>query len=196
MADIFKCPQRSVPIYFVASYCGTDRDCISNRRLDGAGFTNILCNALAWNQLHPTRFVEIFTEDRSRRVAKVTQRWASAARVAACGGLLAPQRAPGGQAGPDPFTIDIPGLQDIIKVKDWESKDLRRERYERFKSARSAVPQSLQWIPPLLTKLDNAQDMLFTGLALAIPLIKRLPARLIPGIGLLLTINDIINLFT
>jgi hypothetical protein len=47
-----------------------------------------------------------------------------------------------------------------------------------------------------LTKLDNAQDLLFTGLALAWPLFKLLGPRFAGPLGVLLTINDGLNLAT
>jgi len=103
---------------------------------------------------------------------------------------------PGDRAERDPFTVDIPGIQDIIKVKAWESPQLRYERYKRFESARSAIPKPLQWIPPILTKLDNAQDLIFTGLVLVTQLAKRIAPRMLPGLGWALAVNDILNLFT
>jgi len=194
--EILKCPRRGAKTYIQRAFCGSDRDCVSDQRLVQQPFSDLVCFALAWNAKHPTRWVEIWTEDKTRRIVKITDRWANAARIERCGLGATVRPYVGAYAAPDGFTVDVPGIQDILKVRDWESKQLRHERYQRFATARSAVPKALQWIPPLLTKLDNAQDMLYVGLVLAIPLIRRLAPRFIPGVGLLLTINDILNLFT
>ena len=195
-SELWKCPPRATPTYLVKSRCGQDRDCLNDDRLVVYNLAGIVCNAIAWVNKTKSGWVEIFTQDGSRRVAKVTSRWVTELRIEKCGfgGKIRPPV--GAYAPVDGFTVDVPGLQDIIKVKDWDSPTLRFERFKRFESARSAVPTALQWIPPLLTKLDNAQDMIFTGLALAIPIIRRLGPRLIPGIGILLTLNDVLNLFT
>jgi len=155
-----------------------------------------LCDAIRVLADRPGGLFFIYTGDRKRQIAKVTSRWVTAARLARCGITDKTPSFPGRLAQSDAFTVDVPGIQDIIKLKDWDSKQLRYERYRRFATSRSSLPDLLQWIPPLLTKLDNAQDMIFVGLALAIPIIKRLPARVIPGVGWLLLLNDILNLFT
>lgn len=194
--EILKCPKERRD-WWGNSICGQDRDCLPDFSPDShQTFREHICYALAWNAKHPTRRYEIFDPTGKKRLANITQGWGTAARLERCGLSGAIKPAVGAYAAGDAFTVDVPGIQDILKVKDWESKQLRYERYQRFATAKSAVPKALQWIPPLLTKLDNAQDLLFTGLALAIPIIRRLAPRFIPGVGLLLTLNDILNLFT
>lgn len=99
--------------------------------------------------------------------------------------------------GDERFTLQIPGLTDIFRTPWTESAQLRRERYARFKAARSPLPGFLQWVPPLLTKLDDAQDLLFTGLALAWPVFKfLLPRAFLGPLGWLLLVSDLFNAFT
>jgi len=96
------------------------------------------------------------------------------------------------------YTIDIPGAADVFRVPipGQDDEALRRQRIARMRSKRGALPESLDWIPPLITTLDDAQDMLIVGLTLAKPLLKRLPARFVPYLGWLLLANDVINLTT
>lgn len=94
------------------------------------------------------------------------------------------------------YTIDIPGFSDFIRIPALEDYELKRDRIERMRTRESPVPDVLQWIPSVITTLDDAQDLLFTGLVLAKPLLTRLPTRLIPGLGWVLTANDALNLGT
>jgi len=96
------------------------------------------------------------------------------------------------------YTIDIPGSADIFRIPlpNTDDEELRRQRIARMRSHKGALPESLDWIPPLLTALDDAQDMLITGLVLAKPLLKRLPARFVPYLGWILLVNDVVNLTT
>src|SRR3989337_4533376 len=93
------------------------------------------------------------------------------------------------------YTVDIPGAADVFRVPipGQDDEALRRQRIARMRSKRGALPESLDWIPPLITTLDDAQDMLIVGLTLAKPLLKRLPARFVPYLGWLLLANDVIN---
>lgn len=93
----------------------------------------------------------------------------------------------------DTYTIDLPGFSDFIKIPALEDMELKRERIARMQTHVSPVPEELQWIPSVITTLDNAQDLLFTGLVLAKPLLRKLPARFIPGIGWILVANDTLN---
>lgn len=214
----FPCPPKAKKKYWVLSRCNGDRDCLDDDRMQEATLSELICGAGAWNAPDERRYTEIWDEGRSKRLMKITSRYfssrsratTSTAPIAGSGREMdwgAHRRArcdqsnwattrPGGSADPDPFTVDVPGIQDILKVKAWESKQLRYERYKRFETANSAVPGFLKWIPPLLTKLDNAQDMLFTGLALAIPIMKFIAPRFLGPVGILLTINDLVNLLT
>lgn len=94
------------------------------------------------------------------------------------------------------YTIDLPGFSDFIRIPALEDTALKRERIERMQTHESPVPDELQWIPSVINTLDDAQDLLFTGLVLAKPLLSRLPARFLPGLGWVLTANDALNLGT
>ena len=98
----------------------------------------------------------------------------------------------------DSYTIDIPGAADIFKItpQSIEDPELKRQRIERWKTKSSPVPEQLGWIPPLITYLDDAQDLLYTGLVLSKPLLRRLPLRFVPYLGWMLTAMDAVNLIT
>jgi len=102
---------------------------------------------------------------------------------------------PGGEKT---YTIDIPGLADVFKlpIPILETPELKRERINRMKTRVSPVPEILQWIPPVITKIDDAQDLLTTALWLAKPLIRRLPSRFVPYVGWALLASDISNIIT
>lgn len=93
------------------------------------------------------------------------------------------------------YQINIPGITQIIRFKrpEEELTDEKRERIARMRAAQSPVPGFLQWIPPAITAIDNAQDLLYVGLTLAKPLLRRLPARFLPGLGWALFANDVMN---
>lgn len=91
------------------------------------------------------------------------------------------------------YTIDLPGFSDFIRIPALEDYELKRDRIIRMITHESPVPEPLQWIPSVITMLDDAQDLLFTGLVLAKPLLTRLPSRFIPGLGWVLTANDTLN---
>jgi hypothetical protein len=92
------------------------------------------------------------------------------------------------------FTISIPGFTDIVRTPWTESYELKRERRMRWEASKTALPQGLQPWARLLNKLDDAQDLLFTGLALAWPIFKYvLPRSFMGPLGFLLTINDFFN---
>jgi len=95
-----------------------------------------------------------------------------------------------------PLTIQLPGATDIIRFPGLNNTQLRRERAQRMREENSPMPDYLNWIPPLVTKLDDAQDLLYTALVLSKPLWRRAPARLLPGLGWILTANDAINFAT
>lgn len=193
--EVFKCPARQ-QVWLGRYRCGSDRDCIPTDQLEARPLGELICAALtAWNVPHESRYVEIWTQDAKRKIMTIRGRAGSAFWAGRCGSGPSATEV-GSEAGPMPFTIDVPGIADIIKLPGLESGALRRERFLRMKSARSAIPEALQWIPHVLTKLDDAQDILSTGLALAIPLIKRLPTRVLPGVGWLLAANDVLNLLT
>lgn len=96
----------------------------------------------------------------------------------------------------DTYTIDLPGFSDFIRIPALEDYQLKAQRIERMKTHVSPVPDFLQWIPSVINMLDDAQDLLFTGLVLAKPLLTRLPARFLPGLGWILTANDALNVGT
>lgn len=94
------------------------------------------------------------------------------------------------------YTVDIPGVKDIFRyeLKGSYSKQYKYERYMRFKTKASPVPSALNWIPGVINQLDDAQDLAYTALVLAKPILRRLPARFIPFVGWALLAMDLINL--
>ena len=105
---------------------------------------------------------------------------------------------PEAKPGQATYTIDLPGATDLFHfiIPALNDKELKKERIKRMLSKKSPVPEALQWIPPLINKIDDAQDILTTALWLAKPLIKKLPTRFIPFVGWALAVNDIANLST
>lgn len=103
-------------------------------------------------------------------------------------------RFPAGGSGTYP--INIPGIQDFIRIPSLEDKALRRQRFQRFARTPGVLPEPLRWIPNALNKLDDAQDLLFTALALSIPLVKRLPAFFLRALTPFVLLNDLLNLLT
>lgn len=96
------------------------------------------------------------------------------------------------------YTIDIPGLSDIFRlpIPLLDNPELKRARIMRMMTKKSPVPETIQWVPPVINKIDDAQDILTTALWLAKPLIRRLPTRIIPYVGWALLVNDIMNIIT
>lgn len=92
------------------------------------------------------------------------------------------------------YDLDIPGLQDIIRIPALESPNLRRQQIARFKTHVTPIPEPLRWIPSVINLLDSAQDLLITVLYASRFLLKRLGPRLVPGLGWILTVNDAVNL--
>lgn len=91
------------------------------------------------------------------------------------------------------YTITVPGIQDIIRIPPLESTDLKRERIRRWKAARSPLPQTLDWIPQAINRLDDLQDELITALILGRWLAPRLLGRFLPYVGWALLASDILN---
>lgn len=96
------------------------------------------------------------------------------------------------------YTVDIPGIGDIIRIPlpDQNDVELRRQRIERMKTAKHPYPEAIAWIPSVINTLDDAQDLLFVALTLGKPLLRRLPTRFLPGLGWVLLANDLLNLAT
>lgn len=97
-----------------------------------------------------------------------------------------------------PFTIDIPGLLDIIKIPlDRKSQEqLAESRIKRMLTYKSPVPEDLRWIPHVINILDDVQDMIYTFFPLAKVLLLGVAPRLIPAIGIVMLAGDALNLAT
>jgi hypothetical protein len=91
------------------------------------------------------------------------------------------------EVGKTPYTIDIPGWQDIIRIPSLEDAKLIKERIERARTHLSPLPRAFDWIPGVLNWLDDIQDFLFVALAAGWPILKRLPLRILGPIGWILT---------
>lgn len=94
------------------------------------------------------------------------------------------------------YTVDIPGLQDIVILTppSLDDFELRRQRIQRMKTKTSPIPSFLQWIPPMINAFDDVEDMLSVGLTLAKPLLKRVGTRFIPYVGWALLLTDVLDL--
>lgn len=184
--------------YWFRSRCGSDRDCVPAD--NNVPFRLGYCNAIAWCRTNQGsgRFVEVWNPSNTARLFKLTDRTASYAKQSRCLDWIRAGALPSLTFGdaPNPYTVQIPGITDILKVPGVDSAELRRERGARMARARSPLPVGLQWIPPLLNKLDDAQDLLYTGLVIGVGILKALGVRAIPGLGVLLTVNDLLNGFT
>jgi hypothetical protein len=191
------CHGRVQKRWLIKSRCGRDRDCLDDDRTLGGTFSEMYCIGINWARFHPTRYQEIWTADGKRKVYTVRNSSISPHSLGRCGFTSDPyDAAPGSRAERDPFTVNVPGLTDILRVPGLETPELRKERARRMRQSNSALPKVLQWLPPILNKLDDAQDLLFTGLALAWPILKFLGPRFLGPLGWLLTINDLFNVAT
>jgi hypothetical protein len=125
----------------------------------------------------------------------ITARAGTAERVGRCAGRAryGESGERGSNADADKFTINVPGLTDILRIPGLDSPELRRERSRRFRQSRSPLPEVLQPLVRILNVLDDAQDLLFTGLALAYPLLKLVGPRIVPALGWALLVNDLLN---
>jgi hypothetical protein len=181
---------------WISAKCGLDRDCLP---ADGPEptFREAYCNGINWTSKHPTRTYDIFLADRRTRIYRVKGTWATREKAEACLRRLKDfERLRDFEANPPDYTINIPGITDILRIPGLETKELRRERFLRMKTSVPALPRVLQWIPPLINKLDDAQDLLFTGLALAWPILRLLGRPFLGPLGILLTVSDLLNLGT
>lgn len=94
------------------------------------------------------------------------------------------------------YTINVPGIQDVVRIPAYEDEELKKQRWLRYKNTRNPAPGFAQTAAQILNFIDDAQDLLFTALALAWPLLRKLAPRFLPGLGWILTANDILNLMT
>ena len=95
------------------------------------------------------------------------------------------------------YEIKIPGAKQIFRFAPPStlSQEAKQALIQRSRD-KSPVPGFLQWIPGVINVLDDAQDILITGLTLAKPLLRRLPLRFVPVLGWVLLANDILNIST
>ena len=96
------------------------------------------------------------------------------------------------------YTVDIPGIKDVFRYESKKSydKEYKAEIIQRFKTKESPVPEVLQWIPDVINKIDDAQDLLYTAAVMGKFLIRRVAPRFIPYVGWALLAMDIMNIAT
>lgn len=195
-AETLTCAQEEKDPVGTRGGCGADRDCLPFVG-EEPNMAAAWCNGLAWLAKHPTRTYEITKYGTGRRW-RLTNRVVTRERQERCGHVVAGQVTvpPGSNSEPEQFDIQVPGLTDILRLPGLETKDVRRERARRARAHRSALPEGARWITGLLNKLDNAQDLIYTAAALSIPIARWLGVRMIPGLGAILTANDLLNAFT
>lgn len=95
---------------------------------------------------------------------------------------------------PDYVTIQIPGIQDIIRIPVLDTPEYKQQRILRMKSAVSPLPDAVKWIPDWINFLDDAQDLIITALALGKLFIPKLLGRALPLVGTVLTASNALNL--
>lgn len=193
-ADVLACVQREEGApYWFKSRCGYDRDCVPDDRSNS--FPVGWCGAMAWVAKGSGRTVEVWDSKNTRRLFTITRRAATFVRQQRCEAAAARRASAfvGSRSEGEQFTVNIPGISDVLRIPGLDTEATRRQRYQRWLASRSPVPEVLQPLTRILTKIDDAQDLLFTALALAVPLLKRIGLRFIPFLGWALTVNDILN---
>lgn len=223
--DPITCLPRLPAQVWVKSRCGRgrffDRDCLggdSYGTLPGA-----ICNAYAFNANSVNRYVEFWTEDKNTYLFTMKAKGYGEEKARSCfERVFKRERAMRGSlqfgADADPYTVKIPGFDDIVKTGASSNAEEKKDKVNRFKLENSALPDFLKWAPPLLNKLDDAQDILQTGLLLAwpilkkasglvyqgtmrvaagsIPIVRSVAPRILGPLGILLTVNDLLNMAT
>lgn len=194
-SDSYVCKPAEQRWYWWKARCGRDRDCLPDDRQ--TNFSLGYCGAIAYVRKSPGagRYVECWDPDNTRRLFTITERNATYAKSAKCQESVDKGAVASFQFGDDssPYTVDVPGLSDILRVPGIDDKNTRRERAQRMASHKSGLPDVLSWVPPLLNKLDNAQDLIYTATVIGLQVAKWLGFRTIPGLGLILTANDLLN---
>lgn len=93
--------------------------------------------------------------------------------------------------------VRVPSVSDIIVTpRDEPTTDEQRAAIQRAVSGRSKIPPVIQQITQLMTKIDNAQDIIASAYYLGRPLLKHVAPRMIPYLGwglLALDAMDLIN---
>lgn len=107
-------------------------------------------------------------------------------------------RARGGlAAGDDGFLVKVPGWQDIFQMNNDSVFDERSKQQRAIDMSeqlrRSPTPPALQEVGELLTTLDDLQDEAAT-LAVVLMIAEKLAGRAIPGVGLVATAADALNI--
>lgn len=93
---------------------------------------------------------------------------------------------------PPHFTIDIPGINEIIVWRKPTPQEAR-QMAARQATRNPAVPQPLGWIPGVINWLDDIEDLISTSAPFLYLFAKLIAPRLIPGIGWALTAANLAN---
>ena len=101
----------------------------------------------------------------------------------------------GGVAQPfdEYYTVDVPGLFDILRVPARETEQTRLARYLRYRNRLSAVPELFEDLPRIINVIDDAQDLLATALLAGKWLAPRALGALVPGLGWAVLAADVAN---
>lgn len=195
---ILACKAEQAVKFWFHVRCGRDPDCIPG---DGQEpFYSGYCNAINWTRKNfgSGRFAEVWDPENRRMLFKITERNATLAKWNRCQEKFQGKIPFSFTYGddPNPYTVQIPGIADILRVPGIDTAAMRRERAARMARARTSLPEPLAWVPKLLNKLDDAQDLLYTALVAGVAITKFAGVRMIPGLGILLGINDVLNALT
>lgn len=82
----------------------------------------------------------------------------------------------GFDAGGEFYTVDLPGVQDIVSVPRLDDKARIAERLQLMRSAHSALPEGFGWMPSWIAHIDDARQWLDLAAPIAIPTMLAIPA--------------------
>ena len=103
-------------------------------------------------------------------------------------------RVPSKYHGPGaPYTINIPGIQDVIRIPALDDKRARFERLTRMSQSHDPLPDSLSWLPSAMHHVDTAEDLIFTVGYPLLQAAKLFAPDLIPYVGWILLGDQILE---
>jgi hypothetical protein len=92
------------------------------------------------------------------------------------------------------YTIDVPGISDVIRLPPTDSVALRRERIKRMRTSHEPLPASMNWMPSAMHHIDTAEDLLYSLGYPALMLAKVIAPDLVPYVGWVLAVDQILEI--
>jgi hypothetical protein len=95
-----------------------------------------------------------------------------------------------------PYTVTIPDLDDFVRLPRTHQQDLiyKRDLIRRLKETKSPVPEPLKWLIPVITQIDNCQDIAITAYPIVKFIAKKYAPKAVPYLGWGLLAMDAANL--